>query len=177
MFLCLPLFSHAAEKFYVQVPAVLDPSAPIVNAVKNECGLELLIGNYVFQRVNERMGGADPLQDIAKAGQNKVLQLTIISVQGVGGGAWSGGKAISLRAQIVQNGQTLNTVVFRRNSRGGVFGGMQGTCTIMEHIVTFLAKDVAAWVPGALSGNATSSTDGSPNKFQSNESVTTELKQ
>lgn len=146
MALCISLTAHASERLLVQVPAVLDPAAPIVDSVKRECGVELLIGNHVFQKVNERIGGAKQLTDVAKAGPDKLLQLTILSVQGVGGGNWSGYKAITIRAQVSQNSQVIGTTVLRRKSSGGMLGGVSGTCAIMERVAIALGQDVAGWL-------------------------------
>lgn len=37
-----------------------------------------------------------------------------------------------------------------RQSGGGVFGGVTGTCAIMDRIAAALGRDVAAWLPGAM---------------------------
>lgn len=140
----LPTF--ASEPFFVQVPAMLDPAAPIADSVKRECGIELLVGNHVFQKVSDHFGEASPISDLDKAGANRLLQLSVLSVQGVGGGSWSGPKAITIRAQLSQTGKTTQTTVLRRKSSGGAFGGMSGTCSIMERIAIALGKDVATWL-------------------------------
>jgi len=144
--LCVPTLSQANEKLFVQVPAILDPAAPIVSSVKNECGVELLIGNHVLQKVGEVMPGTAQLADGEKVGQNKFLQLTILSVHGVGGGSWSGTKAITIRAQLLKNGEPIRTTILQRRSGGGVFGGLNGTCAIMERIAIALGRDVANWL-------------------------------
>jgi hypothetical protein len=157
-FSAMPM-SYANERLLVQVPAVLDPSAPIANSVKRECALESLMGNHVFQQVSERIAGTAQIDDVAKPGPDKVLKLTILSVHGVGGGSWSGSKAITIRADVSQNMQVIASKVFRRGSRGGVFGGMSGTCSIMERITVALGRDVAKWVPTMSLGQQTPSAD------------------
>jgi hypothetical protein len=142
--------AYASEGILVQVPAVFAPGAPVAEAVKRECGVESLVGNHVFQKVSERVSGVGQFEHIEKAGSGKILKLTILSVQGVGGGGWTGPKAITLSASVLQNGQVLQSTVLRRQSSGGAFGGSSGTCPIMERIAVALGKDVANWLPGAM---------------------------
>lgn len=152
--LCIPCLSHASEQLLVQVPAVLDPAAPITPAVKSECGVDVLIGNHVLQAVSERFPGASPVKDGTKAGSNKFLKLTILSVYGVGGGAWSGPKSMTIRADLLKNGRVVQSKVLQRTSGGGVFGGLRGTCPIMERIAVTLGKDVALWVSTTMPASA-----------------------
>ncbi|HEX7250535.1 MAG TPA: hypothetical protein VF262_09155, partial [Burkholderiales bacterium] len=58
--------------------------------------------------------------------------------------------AISVRADLEQNSKLHASKLLTRQSSGGAFGGMKGTCSIMERIAVALGRDVAAWVPGAL---------------------------
>jgi hypothetical protein len=152
--LCIPLLSHASEKLLVQVPAVLDPTAPINEAVKRECAVEALVGNHVFQAVSERFADTGQLRDVPKAGRDKVLQLTILSVHGVGGGGWSGPKSISVRADLRRGGKSIQSKVLQRHSTGGFLGGISGTCPIMERIAVTLGKDVANWLTATTPGSA-----------------------
>jgi len=50
----------------------------------------------------------------------------------------------------MENGKSLAVNVLHRNSRGGVLGGVSGTCPIFERIAEALGKDVAPWLPIAL---------------------------
>jgi hypothetical protein len=146
----IALGAHADEKLFVQVPALLDPGAPITESVRRDCDVEGKVGEHVLQRVSAIVPNAVPLSDPRKAGQDRVLKLTIVSVMGVGGGGWSGSKAISVRADLEQNSKVHASKLLTRQSSGGAFGGMKGTCSIMERIAVALGRDVAAWVPGAL---------------------------
>ena len=144
--LCITLPSEAAERILVQVPAVLAPEAPIPDPIKKECAVPFLLGNHVFQAVSQLDGGAEQVDSIDKAGQLKVLQLTILSVHGFGGGSWSGAKSITIKANLVQSGTSVQSIVLQRSSKGGVFAPVSGTCSIMERIATALGRDVAAWL-------------------------------
>lgn len=138
--------AHAQEKLLVQVPAVYDAQAAVAQRIRDECALESLIGNHVFERVSEKFPASLQIKDPAAAGSGKVLHLTILSAHGAGGGSWSGPKSITMRADLVQDGKVLQTTVKRRSSSGGVLGGFKGTCDILERDAQALGKDIAHWL-------------------------------
>jgi len=139
----------AQEQFAVLVPAVLDPNAPIGDAVRRECGVESKVGTEVFARVAERYP-AEQVASAAQAGDRLILRVTLLSVLGHGGGGWSGTKAIGIRADVLRDSKVIATRTLSRQSGGGVFGGVTGTCAIMDRIAVALGRDVAAWLPGAV---------------------------
>jgi hypothetical protein len=145
----LPAIAHA-EGLLVQVPAVLDPTAPITGRVQSECGVPQLVGNHVLSQVGQRQPDVRAAAVAPAGSPDPMLSLTLLSVHGVGGGGWSGPKSISVRAELVENGKSLAVNVLHRNSRGGVMGGVSGTCAIFERIAEALGKDVANWLPIAL---------------------------
>ena len=156
--LFLTTASHSGEGFLVQVPAVFDSGAPVVDVVRRECGIESMVGNHVFKEVSARFPKSLQIQKPGTGDSEKYLTLTILSVQGVGGGSWSGSKSITIRADLLQNGKPIATKVLNRGSRGGAFGGMSGTCPIMERIASALGRDTANWVQTL----ASSAPDASP---------------
>jgi hypothetical protein len=148
--------ARAEDRLVVQVPALLDSSAPIAESVRRDCKIDEMVGRHVYDKVSEKYPGTGQLVDPLKAGPDRVLKLTIVGVLGVGGGAWSGSKAITVRAELEQNSKVYASKLLTRQSGGGAFGGFKGTCSIMERIARALGGDVAAWVPGALSAVPTS---------------------
>lgn len=140
--------SQAQEK--LQVQAVLDPKIHVVDAVKRECALDGMVGQWVMESVSKKYPGATRLDKDASAGKGKVLKVTIINVVGVGGGAYSGPKSMTVRADLLQSGKVIATTTKERTSGGGAFGGMKGTCSIFGRVAKTLGSDVAAWLPGAM---------------------------
>lgn len=143
--LLAPLCANASDRLFLQLPVMVDPSAPIPNAVKAECGVEMLLGNHALSALTRRNSQVQTVVGPEQAGADKLIQLTVIAVHGYGGGSWSGPKSISLRADLKQNGSTLGTTVLNRSSTGGVFGGMKGTCDILNRVAVALGKDLANW--------------------------------
>ena len=149
--------AHANDRLLVQVPAALDPSAPINANVRSECNVQTLVGNAVFSEVKQRWPGAEAAAAPRDTGGAKALRLTITSARGVGGGAYSGPKSMNLKVDLTQNGKVLQSTVLHRDSFGGVWGGMKGTCSIFERVAVALGKDVAAWLPApAVAGGGRS---------------------
>jgi len=138
------LAAPADETIFVQVPAELDPTAPIAAAVQRECNVETVIGNYVLREVQFRYGRAT---SGAQPGHPE-LRLTILGVLGVGPGPWSGSKTISVRADLVQNGTVSASNVFRRAVGGG--GRIRGACELFDIVAGRLARDIAHWLPAAI---------------------------
>lgn len=136
----------ADEPLYVQVPATLDASAPIPPAVKSECGVDMLLGNHVFSAIGRRDSGTQLAPSQAQAGNGRFLQLTVLSVHGFGGGAWSGAKSMTIRADLKQGASLVRSTVLSRSSSGGAFAAFKGTCEILDRVATALGKDVAKWV-------------------------------
>jgi hypothetical protein len=146
--LCIAPHARAQEQIAVAVPAIFDAAGAIGENVKRECAMEDKVAEEVFQRVSERFPGTGKAQSSGPfAPSDTVLRITILGMHGAGGGSWSGGKSMSIRAELLHDAKVVHSTVLTRNSRGGVFGGMTGTCSIMERIAVALGRDVAAWLP------------------------------
>lgn len=149
--LCAAQLSSADEKFVVMVPAALDPNAPISDAVKRECNVDTNLATQIFQRVGERYPGTEQVSKPDPLGADRTfVKVTLMNVVGHGGGGWSGPKAITIRADVLRVPKVVATRTMNRQSGGGAFGGVMGTCAIMDRIAAALGRDVAAWLPAAL---------------------------
>ncbi|MBP0599513.1 hypothetical protein J8I26_15455 [Herbaspirillum sp. LeCh32-8] len=135
-----------ADTLRVQVPAQYADNAPVMDRIRDECAVEEMVGNYVFRHVSRKYPDALQASDPAELNKGRVLKLTILSVQGVGGGGWSGAKAILVHGDLMQDGQVVRTAVQRDHSRGGMLGGMRGTCSILEIVAESLGKQFTAWL-------------------------------
>jgi hypothetical protein len=139
-----------ADGLLVQVPAVLDSAAPITSHVRSDCAVPELVGKHVLSHVAQRLPDARAAAAPQAGSTEAMLKLTLLGVYGAGGGSWSGAKSVALKAELVDNGQAVAATVLQQRSRGGVLGGVSGTCPIFERIAEALGRDVAAWLPIAL---------------------------
>ena len=138
----------AQEKFLIQLPIKVEAAGANVDRIKVECKIDTALANYVQARVISQFPGSSTLQgDAAAPADAKVLRLTVVSVFGAGGGAYSGTKQMGVRAEIVADKKTLATTIKERQSMGGaagLFGG--GTCAAFNKLSEVLASDIAAWM-------------------------------
>jgi len=134
--------ASANERLFFQIPAMLDPSAPIPEAVKNECALDTLLGNYALSAINQRIGSVQSVTAPEQAGADKVAQLTILSVHAPGGGMWSGSKSMSIRVDVRKEGATVDSTILTRRAKAGGYS----TCGMLERTAAALGKDVAVWL-------------------------------
>jgi hypothetical protein len=134
----------AQEKLLVQMPAAFDDQGNVWGNIRSECAVDTMISNYVFERVSLNFSEAATIQDISKAGSTKVLALTILGATGAGGGVYSGAKSMTVRADLMENGKILRSVVKKDSSRGNVLSG--GTCGILERVAKTIAKDMVTWL-------------------------------
>ena len=90
--------------------------------------------------------GDGTIETGTEASDNTVLRLQITDILGVGGGAWTGPKAITLTAELLENGKVSRQTKINRWSVGGIFGAFKGTCTILERSADAITKDLSLWV-------------------------------
>ena len=115
-------------------PVTYASEASVVQKVRQECQLE----NRLASDINAAL-----VNTTTPAG--KSLRVTILDVMGVGGGAWSGPKAISLRVELLNGDKVERSTRLTRTTTGGAFGGFKGTCAMLERDSATLGKDVARW--------------------------------
>lgn len=144
--LAASLPAAAVENLFVQVPAVFETNARIPGNIKRECAVDTLLGNQALAGISARISAVQAVAQPEQAGSANLVVLTILSADGFGGGGWSGPKSMTIRADLMNNGVSLATTTLTRDSKGGLFGGMSGTCPIFDRISVALGKDVAKWL-------------------------------
>ncbi len=121
----------------------------VTTAVMAEC----LINRQLPEFIESYASGYDiaVVRDSKKATQKskvsgKILELEFSQVYGMGGGAWSGAKSVTVTGTLKENGKTVGSFVGTRVSGGGAFGGYKGTCSILGRCVKALGDDIARWM-------------------------------
>ena len=134
-----------AAPVYLETPVTYAPNAGIVDKVKEECKPDEMFAREAspfFAKLSQ--GEGTVAADAATRDQSRV-RVQITHVMGVGGGAWSGPKSMSIEATLVENGKAVRTTKLTRSTTGGAFGGFKGTCSLVERCAKALGKDVAQW--------------------------------
>ena len=143
--------AHAqAPTLYVRAPAVLDPDAPIAQAVLAECNIEDLVASNAVAGIRRSYRGAT--QVVRGDDMGRELRLTMLDVTGVGPGPYTR-KAITIRADLVQDGQVLVSGVFDRETGGRMIGpALRSACTTLGKIAVLLGKQIGQWANSAVAG-------------------------
>lgn len=132
----------------LEVPVTYHPDAGVVENVRKECQIEDMLSHRVapvLAKLNK--GGDGTIAAGSDAADATLLRLQITHVLGVGGGAWSGPKAITVTADLLDpSGKLLRHTKINRWSVGGVFGAFKGTCTILDRSAAAIGKDLSRWV-------------------------------
>lgn len=140
------LNAFGGEKLYLQTPAAYGKDANVDPKVREECAPDAKVAAILKERLYGKFDEIVATKNPAGAGPGKTLNLTITNVMGVGGGAWSGPKSISVQGTLKDQGKVVGSFNARRTSGGGPFGGYKGTCAILERCAESLATDIAGWM-------------------------------
>ena len=132
-----------ADGVKLLTPVAYASESSVVPKVREACKVE----ERLASDVGDALGGR------TESTQGEVVRVSIIDVMGVGGGAWSGPKAISIRVELLKDGKVERTTRLTRTTTGGAFGGFKGTCSMLERDSTVLGKDVAKWVASSTYTN------------------------
>jgi len=156
--IALACATGAVGQIAVLTPAVLDPDAPIPDAVKAECRLPEVMGDQGVRYINRqlrRQGGARKISSLQEAGRARAIALTIVAVYGQGATYYSGAKALTVRADIIEDGKVVDSRLVRaatgRGAMGTVFGG---ACASFERAAKFAAGRIGKWAMTAAFASA-----------------------
>ena len=137
----------ASQSVVLETPITYAPGAEVVERVKTECHIEDMLANHVGEVLRKRnKGSAGTIESGVDPSGAKVLKLQISHVLGIGGGAWTGPKAITVMADLVEDGKVVRHTKVNRWSVGGFWGAFKGTCSILDRSAIVIAKDMARWV-------------------------------
>lgn len=148
--LCLasaPAFAGERRPVLLETPVTYASDAGVVEQVNDECHIDDMLTHRVgeaLRRLNRT--GEGTIDANSAPGDAQVLRLQITYVMGVGGGAWTGPKAISLSADLIDGGKVVRHTKFKRWSVGGLWGAFKGTCSILDRTAVIVSKDLRRWV-------------------------------
>lgn len=138
-----PAYTGPAVTIASSVP--FDKNSQASDAVRKECTLDTRLPEFIEAQAKEQgikvvRGSATP------QGKGRVLVMEITHVLGIGGGAWSGPKSVTIEGKLYDNGKLIGSFKARRQSGGGAFAGYKSTCAILGRCIETLGSDVAEFL-------------------------------
>ncbi|TDR80405.1 hypothetical protein [Paludibacterium purpuratum] len=130
----------------LETPVQYTADAGVVDSVKASCKIEEMLAKDVGAALvddNDKNGTIDANAD--HSGKT-VLRMRISFVMGVGGGGWSGPKAITVKPQLFEDGKLVREGKLTRWSTGGPLAAFKGTCSILQRCTKQIAEDMVEWV-------------------------------
>jgi len=142
--LAVPFGASAAERLYLEAPVQFAPNALVMSRAKSECDIEKHLADDAEAGINKRYGHVELAAKGQNVGNDKVVKLTIVALEGLGGGSWTGSKSMTVLAELKRGEDVLAAKVFTRASRGAnIFAG---TCSLFENVTDALGSDIGKWL-------------------------------
>jgi len=145
--LCITTNSaYAIEWLSVQVPAPYASTLNIPDHIRKDCvGLERTVGVEVAYQL-EKSGFAkiDRVERINLKAPGKVLALAITEAS-ANIGAWSDPKSLTVRAELLQDGKSIEWTTVSHTARK-----QQTMCEVFENSATAIAVDIHKWLVKSL---------------------------
>jgi hypothetical protein len=144
------------EVLFVRAPAVLDPAAPVAEAVLRECNVETMVARNATSGIRGKYQGRT--QVVRGEAKGRELRLTILEASGVGPGQWVR-KAITLRADFIEGSRVLASQTFdhETNLMGGF--ALRSACTTLGNVSILLGKQIGQWANNAVAGLPATATE------------------
>jgi hypothetical protein len=141
--------TNPEQRVTLVTPIPFTESAEVRDAVRQECRLQ---EKFIQQFSADRNIKVMTSQQSANRIEGKVLEVAIASAYAPGGGAFSGGKAVTVEGELTEGGRSLGSFKARRISSGGAFAIFKGTCDILGRDVETLGDDIAGFLASPSQG-------------------------
>lgn len=137
---------YPSQKVTLKTPIEFADRAEVRDAVLDECRLQDKLQQFITEFSAARNITIEPSNGSASGASGKLLEVRITDVYAPGGGAYSGGKAVTIEADLTENGASLGSLRARRISGGGAFAVFKGTCDILGRDVRTLGEDISKFL-------------------------------
>ncbi|WP_067561476.1 hypothetical protein [Halofilum ochraceum] len=137
---------YPSQQVTLKTPIEFADSAEVRDAVLDECRLQDKLQQFITEFSAARNIEIVPSNGPVNGTSGKVLDVRITDIYAPGGGAFSGGKAVTIEADLTENGASLGSLRARRISGGGAFAVFKGTCDILGRDVRTLGEDISKFL-------------------------------
>ena len=143
--------ASTAKPTYISTNIPYRKGTHVPPAVRQECNLGQSLSQFIDNAAEDNSSGVVQTANLKKS-KGRVLSIDITNVHGLGGGAYSGAKSVTIEGTLKENGKVVGTFTGSRYSGGGFWGGFKGTCSILGRCVKALGNDVALWLENPYKG-------------------------
>lgn len=140
-FVGTPALATAGGTLYLQKTAPVHKDLDVRDAIKNECAIEKIVMDFVESYAKDGFDKVERVDNAAKQKSGKALGVTIVHLEALSGGPWSGRKSITLEGTLYENGKAVSNFRAKRQTKGGM-----KTCPNLNHIAKSLGKDIGKWL-------------------------------
>jgi hypothetical protein len=130
----------------LETPVEYLPDASVVDSVRSECKLENMLTEDIGQALADVNNGPGTIAANGDPAGKPVLRTRISFVMGVGGGGWTGPKAITVKVKLLEHGKVTREGKLTAWSTGGAFAAFKGTCAILRRCSHQIGDTLAQWV-------------------------------
>ncbi|WP_374514413.1 hypothetical protein [Niveibacterium sp.] len=133
--------------------------------IKDECQVAGVVEDQLLYVLKKQAQGDDVQQPASIPATGLALRVTVMSIEGSGGGSWSGGKGMTVKTELFRDNRQIGSTTLARTTLGGVWGNFNSTCTIVERAALALAKETVKWasrVSAARQENSDTKAESSP---------------
>lgn len=137
---------YPSQQVTLKTPIEFENRGEVRDAVLEECRLQEKLQQFITEYSAARNITIEPSNGPVDGASGKVLVIRITDVYAPGGGAYSGGKAVTIEGELTEGGAALGSLRARRISGGGAFAAFKGTCDILGRDVQTLGEDVSRFL-------------------------------
>ncbi len=140
--------TNSAGAISIQTQIPYSKNNRIARNIKEECGLETSLPNYLVAAV----GNIKTVKKLSKSSKGKVLIIEITDAISSGNAFIGHRKSATVTGTLYKNGKKVASFTAGRISGGGMWGGFKGSCSVLNRIMKVVAKDISKWLDSPVDG-------------------------
>ncbi len=141
---------HSTRPVALQTPVAFAADSAVRDIVRQQCDLEKTLEADLFEALRAHGRPVDP---VASAETGRVLQVSIERVEGLGGGAWTGPKFLSVKATLLVDGKFVHNRMALAHSTGFP---LNTTCHALSKDSSDISQQIAKWLDDVDGADANS---------------------
>lgn len=127
-------------------PIEFGETAIVREEVRDQCQLQTRLPEFIAEYAKQEVEDIVFSESVSDKTPGKVLIVEITDVSETGN-FWTGRSgALTIRAELREDGEVIGTFRSRRATQGGAFGGYKGRCAFLGRCAKALGRDVAKWL-------------------------------